>query len=318
MWLTALLLFAPAPTGQTATSTDPVAVVAEAQRDEAEGKLEEARDLYERALLLRPRDTQAQAGMASSSERLSLKELAAGDKDDALADLVRAQRAEPDNQKVLYDLGILEDQMGLYLDSAATLDHLVALKPADPNAYYALGRVDLDLGKLGASETAMTTYLNAHPLDASAHYGLGRVYLEGLQFDKAQKEFEESIRIQPKQVETYYQLGQAFLQQDKYSDAMAQFQKALERDPAHGGALVGMGTAYFKLKQYPAAKDWLTKGVQAAPDYQLGHYYLGLTLAKTGDSEASKRELDLAATLAAKDNAKSASRLRIQNSGGPP
>jgi tetratricopeptide (TPR) repeat protein len=318
MWLFILFLSIPFAVHQVTTSTDAAAIVLEAQKDEHEGRLEAARDLYERALLLRPADAAAQSGMASASERLSLKQLSSGDQDGALTTLIRAKQAEPDNQKILYDLGILEDQMKLYLDSATTLEHLVALKPSDPAAYYALGRADLDLGKLELAEQAFRTYLAARPQDASAHYGLGKIYAEGLQFDQAEKEFQQSIQIQPKQVETYYQLGQLYMQQDKFEQAMMQFQKALERDPQHGGALVGMGTSYFKLKQYPAAREWLGKAIAAAPDFQPGHYYLGLTLARLGDAANSKRELDLAASLSDKDNRQAAGRLRIQNPVGAP
>jgi tetratricopeptide (TPR) repeat protein len=313
-----LWLIASFPASQSTASTDPAALVLEAQQDETAGQLEAARDLYERALLLRPRNPAAQAGMASASERLSLQQLADRDQDAALATLIRAQQAEPDNQRILYDLGILEDQMKLYLDSAATLEHLVALKPAEPGAYYALGRTDLDLGQLELAEKAFETYLQARPQDASAHFGLGKIYAQGLQFDKAEKEFQQSLRIQPKQVETYYELGQLSLQQDRYEAAMANFTKALERDPHHGGALVGLGTACFKTKQYDLAKKWLQKAIAVAPDYQPGHYYLGLTLARLGDSADSRQELDLAATLAERDNEQAASRLRLQSPGGAP
>jgi tetratricopeptide (TPR) repeat protein len=303
---------------QASTSTDAAAVVLEAQQDEKDGRLEAARDLYERALLLRPNDAAAQGGMASASERLSLRQLASGDHDSALATLIRAQEAEPDNQRILYDLGILEDQLKLYLDSATTLEHLVALKPADPGAYYALGRTDLDLGRLELAEKAFETYLAARPQDASAHYGLGKIYAQGLAFDKAEKEFRQSIAIQPQQVEAYYELGQVYLQQDKFEPAMVEFRTALARDPQHGGALTGLGTAYFKMKQYAAAKEWLSKAVIAAPEYQPGHYYLGLTFARLGDAADSKQQLDLAASLADKQNQQAASRLRLQSPAGAP
>ena len=318
MWFLSFLLINLFARPQATTSTDVASIVVEAQQDEKQGRLELAIDLYERALLLRPNDTSAQAGMASASEHQSLKQLSNNDRNGALATLIRARQAEPDNQKILYDLGILEDQMKLYLDSATTLEHLVALKPSDPTSYYALGRTDLDLGKLDSAEKAFETYLRARPQDASAHYGLGKIYAEGLQFEKAEKEFQQSIEIQPKQVEAYYQLGQLYLQQDQFQLALAQFQIALGRDPQHGGALVGMGTTYFKMKNYPAAKEWLSKAVAAAPDYQPGHYYLGLTLARLGEAADSKRELDVAATLAEKDNQQAANRLRIQSPAGAP
>lgn len=318
MFLATSLLLAMTLSGQIATGSDTHASVAEAQDLQAAGKLDQARDMYERALLMNPGDTAAQDGMASTSEQLSLKERAAGDMNAALEDLVRAQKVEPDHQRVLLDLGILEDEMTLDMDAVSTLEHLVALKPVDPNAFYALARVDMSLGRLEAAQEEMQSYLKARPLDASAHYGLGRIYLQGLQFDKAELEFQKSIDIQPKQSEAYYQLGQVDLNQNRLEESIALFKKALERNPEHGGALVGIGTAYFKLKQYDKADEWLVRATQAAPEYQPGHYYLGLTLARLGDAAGSRRELDVATALAAKQNEQSATRLRLLKPDGQP
>jgi tetratricopeptide (TPR) repeat protein len=82
--------------------------------------------------------------------------------------------------------------------------------------------------------------------------------------------------------------------------------------------LTGVGIAYFKLKQYDKAKEWLLKSTAAAPEYQLGHYYLGLTLSRTGDAAGSRRELEIATTLAEKDAKQLSSRLRLNNPEGQP
>ncbi len=280
--------------------------------------VEQARDRFERVLVNDPQDAAARDGMAASSERIALGQRAEGHMDLALATLLRAKQAEPDNKRILLDLGILEDEMELYLDAEATLERLVTMPPVDPNAAYALARVDMSLGKLKEAEEEMQTYLAAFPMDASAHYGLGRIYLLGLQFEKAESELKRSIELQPKQSEAYYQLGLASLDQNKYAESIPIFEKVLERDPQHGGALVGIGTACFKMKDYAKANEWLLKATRAAPEYQPGHYYLGLTLARLGDVDGSRRELNLATELAAKDSKQSASRVRLANPDGKP
>lgn len=299
--------------GQVATVADIPAAIAEARGLQAEGKLDQARDLYERVLLLRPTDMEAQEGIAVTSERLALAERAAGHMDASLNILLRAQRAAPGNKRILLDLGILEDEVMLFQEAAKTLEHLEALGDLDPNAYYALGRAEMHLGRLGPAEEQMQTYLRMRPDDASAHYGLGKIFLLGSEFSKAEAEFRRSIAIQPKQSESYYELGQALLDQNELNEAMTEYQKTIERDPKHGGALAGMGIACFKQRHYDTAKDWLSKAIQAAPDYQPGHYYLGLTLARLGDASASRRELDIATALAAKDAKEAASRVTILN-----
>ena len=290
----------------------------EAHGLQANGKFDQARDLYETVLMRDPSDAEAQLGMAEVSEHLSLTQRATGHMDEALRDLTRAQKVEPVNQRILLDIGILEDEMSLDLDAAATLEKLKSLGATDPNVSYALARVDLSLGRLEAAQSEMQTYLKVRPLDASAHYGLARIDQLGLHFDIAEEEFKTSIELQPKQTEAYYELGEIYLNENKLGESIPEFKKVLERAPQHGGALVGMGEAYFKLKQYDQANEWLVKATQAAPDYQPGHYYLGLTLARIGKANESRKELAVATELAAKDSKQGATRLQIQNAGEKP
>jgi tetratricopeptide (TPR) repeat protein len=303
------LLAALAAKGQLAAETKPQDRLAEAQRMQATGSLDQARDLFEQVLQSDPKNTEGQEGMSSTTERLALNDRIADRMDDALADLLRAQKVEPDDLRVLYDLGVQEDAMGLYASS---------LEPDEPSVLYARARVKLDLGQLDAAQQDMQAYLKARPLDASAHFGLGHIYLQGLQFDKAAEEFRQCLTIQPQQTEGYYELGQTELEQDQFQAAIEQFQKTLARDPQHGGALAGMGIAYFKLKQYQQAEEWLVKATKSAPDYQPGHYYLGLTLARLGKVDESRRELEVAAALADKDNKQTATRLRLLDPDGHP
>lgn len=264
----------------------------------AAGKTAASREEYEAVLRTDPANAAALRGEVAASERLALDARAAGRMDDALKALLRAQGFAPHDARLLYDLGILEDEMRLYRDADTTLEELERQKPDDVMVLYAVARVKLDLGQLAPAEETMLAYLKLRPGDAGAHYGLGRVYQLGLQFDKARAEFLRSVELQPVQTEAYFELGEIALGQGDFAGAIAEFQKTLERDPKHGGALTGTGEAYFKQKQYAQAEAFLERAVASAPEYQAGHYYLGLTLARLGRAEDSKRELELATRLA--------------------
>jgi tetratricopeptide (TPR) repeat protein len=271
------------------------------------GKVSEARYAFESILDVDPANKEAEEGEVDSSERMALDARTKGQMNDALTCLVRAQQFVPKNARLLYDLGIQEDDMHLYQDADRSLGAAELLNPGDPNLVYAVARVKMDLGQLSAAEENMQAYLKLRPNDASAHYGLARVYQLGLQFDKARPEFQRSIDLQPVQTEAYYQLGDIALGQGNFSEAIANFNKTLARDPKHGGALAGTGQVYFKQKQFTQAEDFLERAIAAAPDYEKSHYYLGLTLARLGRKEDSERELALATKLAdeAKKNARS-------------
>ncbi len=306
-----LLLTAMWFAGQTPSAAQAGSADARAKALQESGKYAEARDLYEEALRSDPADREAQDGMAVSTERLALAARAAGKNDEALAELLRAQKMVPLSTRILFDLGALEEMMHLYHDADATLGTLEKEAPGQANMLYAVARVKLDLGQFAAAESHMQAYLKLRPSDASAHYGLGNIYLQAAELDKARAEFERSIAIQPLQTESYYQLGQVYLQQDLYPEAERNFMKTLERNPKHGGALVGLGTCYFKQNKFDVAAGWLRKAVEAAPEYQPGHYYLGLSLRRLGEVAESKKELEIATKLAEEDSKRTANRLRL-------
>jgi tetratricopeptide (TPR) repeat protein len=296
---------------QAASPATDSAAIARIQELRGAGKLTEAREAAERLLATNPGLASAQTEEVLASDKIALDELAKNDADAALIDLLRARKFAPENPKLLFDLGVLEDEMKLYHDADETLARLEQMRPNDPNALYAAARVKLDLGQLPQAEEKMRAYLKLKPEDASAHYGLGRVYRQGLKLDQAKAEFKRCIELQPKQTEGYYELGDTELQSGEYSDAQANFNKTLERNPSHGGALVGIGIIYFKQKQYDKAIFALEKAVTAAPDYQPGHYYLGLSLARLGRQDESKRELEIATAMAEKESKQSANHLRL-------
>jgi tetratricopeptide (TPR) repeat protein len=305
IFLLSMLAAPPQTPTQEQSSIDQVTKLAQS------GNLTESREIFERMLNTSPDNVAALAGEVQVSEHLALNARASGNSDEALADLLRAQKFAPENTRLLFDLGILEDEMQLYLDSDKTLAHLESLKPEDPNVLYAVARVKLDLGQLAPAEDRMKAYLKIHADDASAHFGLGRIYRQGLDLEKARAEFERSIELQPHQTEAYFQLGDIQVEQKDYQNAVANFSKTLLGNPKHGGALAGTGIAYYRQKQYENAAQFLEKAILVAPEYQPGHYYLGLTLAHMGKAEESQRELTIATNLAEKNNQREANRLRL-------
>jgi len=275
------------------------------------GKAAEARDAFESILSSDPTSAQAQGGEVAASERLALEQAGSGNRVGALQALLRAEKLVPQSARLEYDLGILEDQMHLYPEAQKSLAAAQQLHFEDPKLLYAQARVYFDQDQLAPAAEKMSAYLRLRPEDATAHYGLGRVYQLGVEFDKARAEFQESIRLHPEQTEAWYQLGDIALKQSQYDEALADFSKTLARDPNHGGALAGSGEACFREKHYDRALDFLNRAIAAAPDYQPGHYYRGLTLARLGRKDDAERELALAAKLADEDNRKASTRYQL-------
>lgn len=278
-----------------------------------DGKFAEAREAYEQLLHADPANAQLQAAYVQASEQLTLQARAHGAADDALKTLLHARELVPNNARLLFDLGMIEEEMHLLFDADQALAQAEILAPTEPDVIYAVARVKMERGDLAAAQTRMEAYLKLRPTDASAHFGLGRVLQLGLQFEAARAEFLRSIELQPAQTESYYELGDLALKQGDFDEALTRFNKTLERDPHHGGALEGAGEASFKKKNYAQAQEFLRRAIEAAPNYAPSHYYLGLTLARLAQKEESARELDRANQLSEAEKKNSTNRIQQAN-----
>ncbi len=265
---------------------------------------DEAMERFESVLATYPRNQVARAGEVEAASKAALFLRSNGEMDEALSHLLRAAKIVTDDATLLFDLGVLENQMQLNNDADEALHESILLRPDDPMTMYAVARVKMDLQRLPEAEAAMRAYLRLRPNDPGAHYGLGRILQIGLRNNEALDEFNKSIALKPEQTESYFELGEIALQNDTPDTAEHYYLKCLARDPNHGGALTGMGILEFRKKQYGAAADYLKQAVRVTPQFQTAHYYYGLTLSKLGRKEEAESELAVATKMATAENAR--------------
>lgn len=282
-----------------AAASDQAKLLAEADTLLHTGDAAAARARYEAVLAQNKASATAQEGEVRASEQLALAARAKGDFKGAFDDLQRAQGFAPDNYRLLYDVAVVEEQMGHPRDANTLVSRLRQLRPDDDNALYLAARVELDLALYPAAEKDLRTYLSKHPSDASASYGLGHLLMMEQRIPEARVAFARSIELQPMQTESYYQLGQIATDLGQEAEAKPLLMRALARDPKHGGALTCMGILAYRSKAYDEARKWLSAAVQSSPDYQPAHYYYGLKLNRLGEKEPSKVQLAEATRLAA-------------------
>jgi tetratricopeptide (TPR) repeat protein len=270
---------------------------------------DEAMERFESVLVADPRNQVARAGEVEAASKAALSLRSHGEMDEALSHLLRAEKVVPDDATLLFDLGVLENQMELNKDADESLHKSILLRPGDPKTIYAIARVKMDLQQLPEAEATMRAYLLLQPNDPGAHYGLGRILQIGLRNNQAVDEFNKSIALKPEQTESYFELGEISLQEGTPDAAEHYYLKCLARDPDHGGALTGMGILEFRSKQYGTAAVYLEHAVRVAPQFQTAHYYYGLTLSKLGRKEEADSELALATKIATAENARKKQRL---------
>lgn len=102
------------------------------------------------------------------------------------------------------------------------------------------------------------------------------------------------------QTGTEIQAGRLALMTDKPQIALAHFKRAAELDPDYitgftyfrEGVWTYVGRASYETENYPAARQALERASSRYSDDHLAKVYLGLTLAREGDRQRARRELE--------------------------
>ncbi len=254
-----------------------------------------------RALEIDPDDGQAQQALRDIAGTSASASALAGDKDKALALMLRAHQIMPHDPALLVNTALAAMDKGLYPDGEKYLVEALGLQPDFPRARYALARAYLAENKYAPAEEQMRAYLTIKPDDATAQYGLGFILVTEQKPEEARAAFQRSLALQPRQTESLFQLGEISLQQGKPDQAAREFTEVLERDPRHAGALTEMGIMAFRSGGLNEAQSKLEKAAALAPDYYKAHYYYALTLKKLGKTDEAEREFHIATDLQKRD-----------------
>lgn len=74
--------------------------------------------------------------------------------------------------------------------------------------------------------------------------------------------------------------------------AIDQFEHAVKADPQNAQAHLNLGTGYYAAGNWDAALREFQQAATLAPALDHAHYYLGILLAKRGEKDAARQELD--------------------------
>ncbi|MCL4685932.1 tetratricopeptide repeat protein [Myxococcota bacterium] len=254
-----------------------------------------------------------QHGVEAALERLEASEL------DLLA---------PSNEVALRALVDLALEAGR-ADRARQAAERAAAKHPEHAPFHALvGRVALAQGDADAAGQAFERAREADPSLSAALVGLGQIALAGGDAERAASLFDEAARSSGDDPGPLYGVAQAFLQAGQAAEAERRLETLIEAHPDHAAAandlawllaeqrrdldraldlarrasrlLPGpdvqdtLGWVYLQRGELDLAVEAFEKALQARPSFPMARYHLGMALAKRGDTEAARRELQLA------------------------
>lgn len=210
----------------------------------AENRLEESRNLLERALNVNPKHHEARNLLATIyrlQKQPSIQRVADSDSNEktALADPVYAR---------LVDEGV------------SSYWHRVR------------GRICLENRQYHEAAREFENALKAKP-DAEAYNNLGAIKERLGRFAEAAKLYQESIALQPTAL-AYCNLGSALGKQERYMESIKASSHAIQLKPDYAEAYLNIGLANFKMERWREAVQALQATVRIEPNQAPARYLL--------------------------------------------
>jgi tetratricopeptide (TPR) repeat protein len=186
-------------------------------------------------------------------------------------------------------------------DSSMALDLLLKAEkedPANPHIHYNLGIAYLGKDLLDKAEYEFKEAIRLKPDFSEAYNYLGRIYLHRGQTDAAIQCFQKALNnvLYNNPEKAYYNLGEAYMLKKEYARAAEQLERAVRLVPDYAPAYALLGHAYEGLRKDAEAKrsyrSALQYGGNYGPEFQAQtQLNLGKLLARTGERAEARRSL---------------------------
>lgn len=261
----------------------------------AQGKLAQAGQQFNEALLLKPDDTRSlnNLGTTLSSQ---------GKTDAAIQQFNRALQFNPDDPVAINNLGVALFARGKFNDAIQHYQHALQLKPAYANASYNLGNAYAALGKLEDAAQYYQQALQLNPNLAEAHCNLGLALARQGQLDAAVQQYEQALQLKPDYADALDDLGSALSAQGKADDAVPYYEQALKLNPQNVDVLNNLGVSLARKGKLDEAVQHFQQALQFNPNDASTHNNLGIALASQGKLDEAIQHFHQALNLASAQN----------------
>lgn len=289
-----------------------------------EGRLQQAHDIYRRALA----DEPASATVLSllGAVCINLRRF-----DEAAGYLSEALRCDPNHFAAHDNLGVLLAKQGRLDEAVASFRRAVELHANHAQTHLNLAAA---LARLGDREAAIESYRTAAQLapdsvrahseaaqalraagravesvpyfrqiarlkarDPRARFELAMALAAAGQTGEAIAVYEDTLRLKPDSAETCVNLAQLHIEKRDYEQAVAWARRAIAMRPGFAEAHLNLGCALTRLARLDESKAALAEAIRLKPDLSAAHNNLGIALAEeqqfAAAADAYRRALEI-------------------------
>ena len=245
------------------------------------GRIEEARQAFERSLAADPRSARAARALAELMRR-------EGRRKEAI-DLLERTIALQADAKALMALGGICAQAGQFPRAEAALRRCLELDPTLSHAHYRLAKIlqrsDRNDEALGEME-AFVRLLPSHP---RGQLELGVMLAERKRFAEAEKHLREAIRLSPKGSAAHYNLGVLLAGRDRLAEAAKSLRESIRLDPNHAPAQNALGQVLKTLGRTDEATACFRRALKIDPKLRSARQGLRQCTSRPATRPASSR-----------------------------
>lgn len=236
--------------------------------------VEEARDLFQRAIASDADHAASYAGLGRAQWRLYK---ITGDPlylDQALFSADRALELDDQLSAPRVARGLALVDLGRLDEAEEEFTTVRALDPDNADAWRGLGEVASRRGRMEEAEEHYRQAIARDPENSMRLLMLGwALYRQG-RYEEAEEQYRRAIELRPDAPNGYQTLAAALHMQGRYAEAATALQRALEIQPTKG-LYTNLGTLYFFQGLYPNAVTAFERAVEMGANSYLNWANLG-------------------------------------------
>jgi len=238
---------------------------------------------YEKYISLGPADAWA------AQLRLGICRTKLEQYDGAIAALLEAQKAQPNDLKVGAALAEAYVMAGQLENAEAVFAAMAGLNPPEAKNYYRQSYQMYEAaGKPDRAVAPLLKIIELDPKNETNFYYLGLTYFKAQQYDQAVAAFQRSLAIKPDFPHAWYQIGSSYFNAKKYKEAAEAYKKYVGLAPEDASGWLNIGVAYNQAKDYEAALEPLKKCVELKPNDAVALANLAIVYINLKDNYSAK------------------------------
>lgn len=209
----------------------------------------------------------------------------------------REQAAAETRREQHWNLACVHLDAGRYHEALPLLEQIHEELPERPDFALALARALLAVGLLRESEATIESLVDNCRETPAGHLILAEIAYQRGRYDESVDHLLELAKTETRLPDLHVQIGNAYSKLKRWPEAEAAFRQAIGVDPHSAPAHLGLAASLLPQRRPLEAAEAALAAVSYAHPLPLGHFYLGVALARMNQPTPAAQALETALRL---------------------